>query len=157
MKKYLFILMAVLMLVACGNDKEPEEVIADDESESNESETVKEFDEVVADDENITATLEDVTVTDDEFGKRYNVNIKIENKSDETVDISVDEFSINDEMADDIKYYNNDPISGKKSGNTVIYIDNDDMELSDVKEMQFNLEIAKDMELQNSHEIQIDL
>ncbi len=153
MKKYLFTLLAVLLLIlgACGEveeEKQVESVEADEqnveevsEEEQEEKEDSKEIDKVIADNEHLKATLVDVVkVEDKEWDEeRYEINIEIENKREDTIEVQAHEVSADGKMIDDFVVFSQ-TVAGEKSADGTMVIENYDGDLPEMeKELEFVL------------------
>lgn len=162
MKRYLFIIVAVLLsigLVACSGDEVEEKEVSnvdltdegdtkevDDAEEEVEStvedeeagtkEGVKEIDEEVADSDNITARLISVEkIVDKDFDEeRYEIKFEVENKTDDLIVIQEREVSADGKMIDESMLMMSQEISGGKSADAILTIESFDEDLPEIKE-----------------------
>ncbi len=179
MKKLLFLLMASLVLVACGNDEPQEKEVGsvessdkannsnnesnnnsnEDESNTGEEVSTEEVEEVIADDDFLKATLVSVErIEDDIFGDSHVVNIQIENKTSDKLVVQSEDVSIDGTMVDDMVVFSED-IAGEKNANGKLEIMSFE---DDLPEMNDNIEftlIVLDEETYDrvaEHEVKID-
>lgn len=103
MKKILMLLMAAMLLAACGNDE------ASDSDSKSETETQKEsgYEVELFENEDMKMTLKDKEHTEEDYMKLLTLHAEIENKKDRTfelviVDLTVDgvEYGLDSVFAD---------------------------------------------------------
>jgi len=152
----MFLAIITFGLTACGEEatekevesvgasgKEDKEEEADAEDATSEKEEVG---EVIADDDHIKATLVSVEHIEDEtFDEElYEVNIELENKTDETLEVQANEVSIDGTMVDDLVFFS-ETVAGGKSSNGVLTIQNYDGDLPTMdNDIEFILSILNE-------------
>lgn len=158
MKRVLILLMSIIAivgLVACGGESEDTEVQPEEEKE-----VIKRIDETVADDEIVKASVgEIIYIPEDGLGNnaRYNVEIEIENKTDDVIEVISSKQSMDGEMIGDMVFFAEEITPGKKA-NSVMVIENYEGPLPKLAEsLEFDLEVVKDMELQKSYEVKLKI
>lgn len=160
MKRYLFIIVAVLLsvgLVACSGDEVEEKKVdsveladQDDTDDGVEEETeatakseeaekyddIKEIDEEVVDSENVTARLISVEkIVDKDFDEeRYEIKFEVENKTDDLIVIQGREVSSDGKMIDESMLMMSQEISGGKSADAVLIIESFDDDLPEIED-----------------------
>lgn len=172
MRKYLFTLFAVLLLVlaACGGEAEEKEVSsvesngqdaeenAEDEQETEQEES-KEVDEVIVDNDNLKATLVDIVkVEDKEWDEeKYEINFEIENKRNETIEVQANEVSADGKMIDDFISFS-ETISGEKQADATMVVENYDGDLPEMKnDLEFIFDVfSHDFEYEEQHDVKIE-
>ena len=155
MKKYLLLIMSLfiaLYLVACGKvvtekkqvesvstakDEQSSDVVEQVEETEDESE-IRDFNEVIADTDNLKATLISIEkVVDTTFNDEYyNVNIEIENKREDTIEVQAREASADGRMIDDMIVFS-ETVAGGKIADATMRIKNYD---GDLPPLEDNLE-----------------
>lgn len=169
MKKLLVLLFTAVFLVACGSEaeeKDVSEVKAEDESGSEQSEEkendteTQEVDKVLADDDNVKATLTKIErVEDKDFDEeRYDIHIEVENKTDKTIEVQTREVSADGKMIDDMIAYS-ETVSGGKSSDSVLVIQNYDGDLPDLEEsIDFTLVVLDEDTFEDisTHDVKVE-
>lgn len=159
MKRYLFIIVAVLVsisLIGCSEDKveekevdhvdleHQEEVDTEKEDgetqESTEDEDVKEIDEEVVNNDMIAVSLISVKkiINKDWDEEKYEIKFEVENKTDDLIEIQAREVSSDGKMIDESMLMMSQQVSGGKSADAVLTIENFD---GDLPEIDDNLEM----------------
>ncbi|WP_017472564.1 hypothetical protein [Amphibacillus jilinensis] len=160
MKKFLVLILSlfvVFVLAACGESGAEEKDVSsvetsgkadevtdtdsgeeDDEALEDLESDSEEFNQVIADTENIKATLVSIEkVTDTTFDEEYyGVNIEVENKQEETLEVQTKEVSADGRMIDDMVFFS-ETVSGGKISDATMKIQNYD---GDLPAMEENLE-----------------
>lgn len=186
MKKVLILFLSLLVgltLAACGDSESGEKEITSVESteqskeeskESTESSTdsadkkeedssneAKEFNDIIADNDHLKATLISIEkVVDEEWDEEYySVNIEIENKREDTIEVQAHQVSADGRMIDDFVYFS-ETIAGGKIADGKMQIQNYEGELPSMEEnLEFILNVYShdDYEFENSTDVKIEL
>lgn len=174
----LFTVLFTIMLVGCSfnfadKDVEEKEVSAvetsDDkevdndeviEEEEEEKEETTEIEKVLVDNKHLKATMKNIVkVTNERWDEeRYEINIEIENKRDDTIEVTAREVSADDVMIDKMVFFSETVASGKTAHGQMA-IENFDGPLPDMKEnLEFILHIYShdDFDFEDNHEIKIE-
>ncbi|MBM7541665.1 hypothetical protein [Amphibacillus cookii] len=171
MKKFLVLILSlfvVFVLAACGESGAEEKDVnsvetsgkADEVTDTDEGEDeavedsesdAEEFDQVIADTDNIKATLVSIEkVTDTTFEEEYyGVNIEIENKQEETLEVQTKEISADGRMIDDMVFFS-ETVSGGKISDATMKIQNYD---GDLPSMEENLEFILSVYSSDDYEV----
>lgn len=167
-------LLTVVSLAACddGEEKEVSSVDSsekgeesnsdsDKEDEEDKEDEAKEINKVIADDELVKATLISIEKIDDKDWdeEKYNVNMEIENKSEDTIEVQAHEVSADGKMVDDMVFFSETVSSGKSADATMV-IENYDGDLPKMEEdLEFDLVIFSEetFETIKEYDVKIEL
>lgn len=169
----MFLLVILTMiLAACGNEVEEKNVSTVESSEKreeasksggneeDEQEEATEINKVLVDNEHVKATLVDIVKVDDKDWdeQKYEINIEIENKRDDTIEVQAHEVSADGKMIDDMVFFSETVAGGKFSDATMI-IQNYDGDLPEMEEnLEFILNVFSfdDFEYEDKHDVKIE-
>lgn len=179
----LFTGMLALVLAACGGEEttteqtddeapaeteaqETDETASEPEEEAEEpveeeSGDVKEVNETIVDNDNLTATITTIEkIVDTDWGEsRYEVNMDIENKRDDTIEVQATEVAADGVMIDDYVFFS-ETISGGNMSNASMVIETfNEEELPEMNEsLEFVLDVFNDeFTLEEQTEVSIEL
>lgn len=181
MKKLIFLLMSLFLvstLVACDGETQTEQkdigsvetssqledentdTDVEDETNADTETEEKEFNQVIADNENLKATLISIEKVVDTFWEEeyYNVNIEIENKREDTIEVQAWEVSADGRMIDDYVFFS-ETVAGGKFSDATMKIENYDGDLPPMEEnLEFILHVFSfdDFEFEDNTDVSID-
>lgn len=124
-------------------DEVGEEEAQTEEEDATEEET--NYDEVLIDEDSIKVTLIDIEkVTGDDWDQdHYLVNLDIENKTDNTVEVQTREFSADGKMIDDMIMFSETVSGGKSADGSIEIMDWENDNLPEIEEeMEFILNVS---------------
>lgn len=139
--------------------EETSEEATDSENKAT-NEASQELDQTLVDNEDLTATVTGIkTIEDQEWDEeRYEINIAIENKREDTIEVQAHEVSADNVMIDEMVFFS-ETVAGGKRANAVMVIENYD---GDLPEMEENLEFVlnvfshDDYDYEGKHDVKIE-
>lgn len=176
MNRLFLILLAsfVMVLGACTESEEKEVKSVETSEESNEAtvdetaaeenestdESSQELDQTLVDNEHLSANVTGIKKIDDQEWdeERYEINIDIENKREDTIEVQAHEVSADGVMIDDMVFFS-ETVAGGKRSNAVMVIENYEGDLPEMEEeLEFVLSVFShdDYDYEGRHDVKIE-
>lgn len=144
-----------------SSEKNSEEA-SEEESDNTEKpeEESKELNQTLVDNDNLKAVVTGITkVEDKEWDEeRYEINIEIDNKRDDSIEVQAHEASADGVMIDDMVMFS-ETVAGEKHSNARMIIENYEGDLPDMEEnLEFILNVFShdDYDFEDRHDVKIE-